>query len=143
MRGSRLTGQCVAGERDRYSAEQRLANVAGWKTNKLTLEQRALASGAFYVDKIERDLDNGQLSFALVADPEQCVVVRYLVFTAVREFKELWDEEEDPDLMEQIIGLHEDPEEVGIRYIIRLDQSEMYFYSDTEPQLIEVSLSAL
>ena len=110
------------------------------RQDELDLERRALAAGAFYVCRIERDLSNQRLSFALIANPEESVVVRRLVFTDVREFKELWNEEEDPDLIEQIIGLHQYPERGGFRYLIRLEKSEMHFCSATKPQLIEAGL---
>jgi hypothetical protein len=108
--------------------------------DEFDLERRALAAGAFYVSRIERDLRNQRLSFALIANPEESVVVRRLVFTDVREFKELWNEEEDPDLIEQIIGLHQCSEKGGIRYLIRLERSEMHFCSATKPQIIETGL---
>ncbi len=86
-------------------------------------------------------MSNHKLSFALVANPEEAVVVRILVFTDIREFTELWDEEEDPNLIEQIIGLHQHTEKGAFRYLVRLKQSEIHFYSDAKPLLIEAGLT--
>ncbi len=101
------------------------------------LEHRALDGGAFYIGRLERDLSNERLSFALIADPVSPVVVRTLTFFGVQDFREEWDEEEDPDLMEQVIGLHQSAKGRGFQFHIRLDQSEMSFYSEAEPQIVE------
>ena len=102
------------------------------------LEGRALAGGAFYVDRIERDPAGGRLTFALVADLEHGAVVRTLSFSGMTDFREEFDEEVDPDLMEQVIGLHREPDGGGWVYCIRLDQSEIWFRSEEEPRLEEI-----
>lgn len=104
------------------------------------LERRVMADGAFYVHRLDRDLDQGRLVFYLCrASEPPGQVVRRLIFSGVREFRELWDEEPDPDLLESIIGLHRRPMGSGFEYLIRLDQSEMYFWTAEAPQVEEAA----
>jgi hypothetical protein len=108
-------------------------------TDDHELERRALAGNAFYVDSIERDIQHGRLVFHLTVQPDPYIgVIRSLIFTGVQNFEEYWDEDVDPECMESIMGLHQQRHEKGFRYIIRLEQSEMHFYSETEPRLEDV-----
>ena len=101
------------------------------------LECRVQAGNAFYADPIECDLINKRLCFGIIGDPETPTVIRTLIFTNVQNFREIWHEEQDPDLLQQILFLNQYPQGAGFRYTILLDQSEMDFYSETEPELIE------
>jgi hypothetical protein len=98
-----------------------------------------MKGNVFYIRTLERDLLNHRLVFHFLGDvrrhPDK--IVRVLTFTHIRDFHEQWLEEEDKDLIASLIGITEQPEGVGTRYFVTVEQFEFSFYTETEPQLEE------
>lgn len=99
----------------------------------MNLEDR-LSNKVIYIHSIDRDISNKRLTIRFFDDPELEKGVRTLSFTSVENFVEYFDgEEEEGSYIQSVIGIDETPAGVGTNYVIRLELSELHFYSKDEP----------
>jgi hypothetical protein len=99
----------------------------------MNLEDR-LSSGVIYVHSVDRDIPNNRLTIRFFDNTELERVVRILSFTGVENFVEYFDgEEKEGSYIQSVIGIDEKSAGVGTNYVIRLELSELHFYSKDEP----------
>jgi hypothetical protein len=100
----------------------------------MNLEDKALSNGVIYIHSIDRDISNKRLTIHFWDNPEFEKVVRTLSFTGVENFVEYFGgEEEEGSYLQSVIGIDETSAGVGTNYAIRLELSELHFYSEDEP----------
>jgi hypothetical protein len=101
------------------------------------LEAKIMRHNVFYIHTIEREIVKHRVVFHFLKDPQSAKpeVIRILTFTNISDFSEQWYETEDKNHIESLIGITERPEGAGVRYHILLEQSEIIFYTETEPQV--------
>jgi hypothetical protein len=100
----------------------------------MNLETRVLSNAAIYVHSIDRDIPNNRLTISFFGNSELEKVVRTLSFTGIENFVEYFDgEEEKGSYIQSVIGINETSAGVGTNYVIRLELSELHFYSKDEP----------
>jgi hypothetical protein len=105
----------------------------------MNLEDRVLSLAAIYVHSIDRDIPNKRLTIYFCSDPELEKVFRTLVFTGIENFVEYFDgEEEEGSYVQYVIGIDEKFAKVGTNYVIRLQLSELHFYSKDEPHVQDI-----
>jgi hypothetical protein len=100
----------------------------------MNLEDKALSNGVIYIHSIDCDISNKRLTIHFWDNPEFEKGVRTLSFTGVENFVEYFDgEEEEGSYIQSVIGINEISFEAGTNYVIRLELSELHFYSKDEP----------
>jgi hypothetical protein len=105
----------------------------------MNLEDRVLTHACIYVHSIDRDIPNNRLTIHFCSYPELEKVFRTLSFMGVANFVEYFDgEEEEGSYVQYVIGIDEKSAEVGTNYVIRLQLSELHFYSKDEPHVQDI-----
>ncbi len=105
----------------------------------MTLEQRATKDFIIYIHSIEHDVVNKYLVIKFLKNPvDEPSVARILTFLNIQDFSEEIDDEDfDENCLDSLIGIQEYPEATGVRYVIRTEQREIIFFTETEPKIQE------
>lgn len=99
----------------------------------MTLEEQVtVGNRPAWVERVVHSLEERRVEVFLVYDPERGEAERILAFYGVDDFKRTWDAEEDPDLLDSLIGIQTQTLEIGTRYYIRLGASEIEISSQEE-----------
>ena len=97
-------------------------------------EDKVLSHACIYVHSIDRDIPNSRLDIHFCSDPEREKVFRTLSFTSVTNFVEYFGgEAEEGSYIQSVIGVDETSTGAGTNYVVRLELSELHFYSKDEP----------
>jgi hypothetical protein len=108
----------------------------------MRLEDRVTQGRIVYIARLVHDAEQGTLEFHLATDPEQPNVVRVLRFFQVEDFSQVWEDEPDPNLLEQILWMEDYARGDRREYEIRLGDSEITFLTAEEPSIEEVAGAA-
>jgi hypothetical protein len=108
----------------------------------MKLEEQITRGVVTYISSIEYDSAERRLTIKFLRDPEESVIDRILTFSNVKDFSDElnWDEGEDEDCLDSLIGLDEYPEDEGTCYVVHTDKREMVFYTNENPQIEVVRL---
>jgi hypothetical protein len=105
----------------------------------MNLQARVLFNTVIYVHSINRDIPNHRLTISFFGNSELEKVVRTLSFTGIENFVEYFDgEEEEGSYSQSVISIDEESAGVGTNYVIRLELSELHFYSKDEPMVHDI-----
>ena len=105
----------------------------------MELEEKVMKNNVFYFHIVENE--NSCLKVKFLGDPEKPDIVRILTFSNIQDYREEWYDK-DETCIEMLIGLHEEPKEKGVDYMFHTDQREIFFYTETEPQIKDVKPSS-
>jgi len=108
------------------------------RVTNMSLYDRVTKWGCFYVDTIERDVEQGQLTFNFLGNPDLPEIVRVLKFSGVQGFSEQREPRFTKELIQSIIGIEQYPGPTGNRYEIVLDEAVIEFISNEEPVVIDL-----
>lgn len=98
----------------------------------MKIEDQVMRGGVWYIESLQRN--ESSIIIRLLGDPNEPEVVRILSFSHVQQYSEEWYDR-DTECIEMLIGLHEKRESQGTNYILHTDQREMFFYTETEPEV--------
>jgi hypothetical protein len=105
----------------------------------MNLENKVMRGNVFYFHSVQKETSFLVIKF--LGNPNSPTVVRTLTFLGIQNYKQIWYEP-DEESIEMLIGLHEDPKEPGVNYMLHTDQREIWFYTEAEPLVEDVAPTA-
>jgi len=105
----------------------------------MTLEQRITRGRVSYISNIEHDMTQRRITIKFLKDPNENHIDQILTFSGVEDFSEEEFEDEDVkvgiEVIDQLIGLAEYPEEEYVRYVVHTDLREIIFRTNENSQI--------
>lgn len=96
----------------------------------MKLEERIIEGNVHYLSSLKQE--DSKLIVEFLGEPERADIVRRVIFSKVRGYRETWHDR-DEDCLEMLLGIEEELKEAGTDYLLHTDQRAIWFSTKVEP----------